>query len=98
MVKAQFIAALCVALMLSLPSPAPQNHDNEVRTHCWLLKSQPVKIVRPKYPALARQTKIQGRVSLDCVIGVDGSVEKIEVKKGHPLLIQAATEAISQWK
>jgi periplasmic protein TonB len=25
-------------------------------------------------------------------------VEKIEVKKGHPLLIQAAMDAVSQWK
>jgi outer membrane biosynthesis protein TonB len=31
-------------------------------------------------------------------VGPDGLVEKIEVKKGHPLLIQAATSAISQWK
>jgi protein TonB len=31
-------------------------------------------------------------------MGMDGSVEGIEVKKGHPLLIQAATDAISKWK
>jgi protein TonB len=35
---------------------------------------------------------------LNCVIGRDGSVERIEVKKGHPLLVQAATDAVSQWK
>ena len=62
------------------------------------LNSQPVKIIRPDYPALARQTKTQGRVSLKCVIDINGSVEQIEVKKGHPLLIQASVEAVSKWK
>jgi protein TonB len=28
----------------------------------------------------------------------DGSVKSIEVKKGHPLLIKSATDAVSQWK
>jgi len=35
---------------------------------------------------------------LNCLIGAEGLVEKIEVKKGHPLLIQSATAAVSQWK
>jgi protein TonB len=52
----------------------------------------------PVYPPLARQGKIQGRVSVKCVIGIDGAVEKIEVTKGHPFFIQAATDAVAQWK
>jgi protein TonB len=98
MVRPNFITVLFCALVLCLAAAAQQSHDNGVRTHCQILYSQPVKIVRPDYPALARQTKIQGRVSLKCVIGIDGSVEGIEVKKGHPLLIQAATDAVSKWK
>lgn len=47
---------------------------------------------------LARQAKVEGKVSLRCIIGTDGSVEKIEVKKGPPLLVAAATKAVSQWK
>jgi periplasmic protein TonB len=35
---------------------------------------------------------------LTCIIGRDGSVQKIEVTKGHPLLTQAATDAVAQWK
>ncbi len=35
---------------------------------------------------------------MKCLVGLDGLVEKIEVKKGHPLLIQAAMDAVSQWK
>ncbi len=98
MVRPHLITVLFCALVLFQAASAQQNHDNGVGTHCQLLWSQPVKIVQPDYPALARQAKIQGRVSLKCVVGIDGSVEEIEVKKGHPLLIQSATEAVSKWK
>ena len=35
---------------------------------------------------------------LYCLIGLDGSVERIEVITGHELLAQAAKEAVLQWK
>jgi len=57
-----------------------------------------IKIVRPIYPAEAKRARIEGTVSLKCLIGLDGSVEKIEVEKGHELLTPAATKAVSQWK
>jgi periplasmic protein TonB len=75
-----------------------QNNDDGIRLHCKLLDAHATKIVRPTYPDLARQTRVEGRVSLTCIIGRDGSVQNIEVKKGHPLLIQAATDAVAQWK
>jgi TonB family protein len=75
-----------------------QNTKPSVRISCPLLYSHPIKIVRPTYPALARQTHVEGRVSRSCIVGSDGLVEKIEVQKGHPLLIQAATDAVSKWK
>jgi len=85
--------------MISFAAPAQQNHNDGVRISCPLfLRSHPIKIVRPTYPELARQTHTEGRVSLKCLVGPDGLVEKIEVKKGHPLLIQAAMDAVSQWK
>jgi len=57
-----------------------------------------VKIVRPVYPALAKETRVQGRVSLVCLVTKDRKVKSIEVKQGHPLLIKAATDAIPQWE
>jgi periplasmic protein TonB len=54
-------------------------------------------MVRLTYPELAKQANIEGKVSLRCIIGVDGSVEEIEVEAGHELLVPAATEAVSQW-
>jgi TonB family protein len=69
-----------------------------VRIRCAPVRRKLIKIVRPTYPEEARRSRIEGTVSLTCVIGFDGSIETIEVEKGHELLVLAATRAISQWK
>jgi TonB family protein len=91
------IAVLVSSIMVSL-SAFGQNTKPNVRISCPLLQSHPLKIVRTTYTELARQTLVEGRVSLICLVGRDGSVERIDVKKGHPLLIRGAMEAVSQWK
>jgi protein TonB len=50
------------------------------------------------YPPLARQTRISGTVRLHAIIGKDGSVQQLEVLSGHPLLVQAALDAVRQWR
>ena len=52
----------------------------------------------PAYPPLARQGRISGVVRLNAVIGKDGAVEQLSVASGHPLLIRAAVDAVSQWR
>ena len=52
---------------------------------------------KPAYPPLAKQARIQGVVHLQAVIGKDGSVISLAVISGHPLLIQAALDAVRQW-
>jgi periplasmic protein TonB len=37
-------------------------------------------------------------VVLEAVINKQGSVENLRVINGHPLLIQAALDAVKQWK
>jgi protein TonB len=62
---------------------------------------QPPKLVnnsRPLYPPLARQARIQGVVKLEGIISKDGSVIELKVISGHPLLIQAALDAVKQWR
>jgi TonB family protein len=54
--------------------------------------------IEPVYPPLARQTKITGIVKLHALIGKDGRITKLEVVSGHPLLIQAAMDAVKQWQ
>ncbi len=57
-----------------------------------------VNRVSPVYPPLAIQAGIQGTVKLSAVILKDGSVGKLQVNTGHPLLVSAALEAVRQWK
>ncbi len=54
--------------------------------------------VRPQYPPLARQARIQGTVKLSAVIARDGTIQKLEVTNGHPLLVPAALAAVRQWR
>jgi len=54
--------------------------------------------VAPQYPALARKMSIKGAVKLEVVVEPDGSVKSITATGGHPLLVQAAQDAIRQWK
>jgi TonB family protein len=53
--------------------------------------------VRPEYPPLAKQARIQGSVRFSLIIATDGTVKNITLLSGHPLLVQPATEAVKQW-
>jgi periplasmic protein TonB len=53
--------------------------------------------VMPVYPPLARQARISGIVRLEAVIGRDGRIKSLHVAGGHPLLVQAAIEAVKKW-
>jgi protein TonB len=57
-----------------------------------------IEQVRPVYPPLAKQARIQGVVVLEAVIGKDGTIQNLRVITGHPLLIQAAQNAVGQWR
>ena len=54
--------------------------------------------VEPPYPPIAKQINLQGTVVLRAMIGSDGNIERIQVISGHPILVQAARDAVSQWK
>jgi periplasmic protein TonB len=54
--------------------------------------------VAPLYPPLARQTRISGTVRLHAIIAKDGTIQQLEVISGHPLLVQAALDAVRQWR
>lgn len=54
--------------------------------------------VEPTYPALARTAHIQGPVELRAIISKEGTIENLRVVSGHPMLAQAALEAVRQWR
>ena len=53
--------------------------------------------VKPGYPLLARQMKVQGSVILQALIGRDGLIQDLRVLSGPPILATAAQEAVKQW-
>ena len=57
-----------------------------------------VSQVTPQYPSLARSMRIQGNVRADVEVAPNGKVKSVDVKGGHPLLVQAAESALRQWK
>ena len=54
--------------------------------------------VRPEYPLLARQMKVQGAVLLNALIGKDGGIQNLQVLSGPAILADAAREAVRQWR
>jgi len=55
------------------------------------------KQVVPVYPRPALQMRISGTVQLLGIIAKDGTIQRLQVLSGHPLLRQAAIDAVSQW-
>lgn len=54
--------------------------------------------VVPQYPSLARSMRLQGVVRADVLVAPNGAVKLIEVKGGHPVLVDAAQHALRSWK
>jgi TonB family protein len=56
-----------------------------------------LKKVVPEYPIEARHAGVHGDVIFRIIIGTDGKVKEIHVRRGAPLLVSAAAKAISEW-
>lgn len=86
---ALFLVVLCTPVLslgstLRVPAPDAAAH----------LKKHPSAI----YPPLAQQTRISGVVILEIAISETGSVVIKRVISGHPLLQQAAMDAVRHWQ
>jgi protein TonB len=54
--------------------------------------------VQPPYPEAARITRTQGTVQIAAIIARDGTISKLHVLSGPPLLVVAAVDAVRQWR
>lgn len=54
--------------------------------------------VRPDYPLLAKQMKVQGAVVLQALIDRSGRIQELHVVTGPAILASAAQEAVKQWR
>jgi len=56
-----------------------------------------IKRVDPEYPEDAKAARIQGTVRFTALIAKDGSLKNLQLISGHPILVQAAMDAVKQW-
>jgi TonB family protein len=82
-----------VALLTLAASAAPAQ-DSDTPQHARKV----VRMVTPVYPDLARRLQMSGVVKLRATVAPDGSVKSIEPVGGHPVLIRAAQDAVTNWK
>lgn len=78
------------------PKPAPPPKPLRVAT--GVAEANLIRKVMPIYPALAKSARIQGTVEFTAVISKEGTIEHLQLVRGHPLLVQAAKEAVLQWR
>lgn len=56
-----------------------------------------IESVKPVYPPVAKAAHVQGIVKLNVRIGSDGRVTDVNLISGHPMLVQAAIEAVKEY-
>ncbi|HKO18920.1 MAG TPA: TonB family protein [Acidobacteriaceae bacterium] len=75
-------------------APAP---NGPVRVSGAVASGQLVKSVPPVYPQIARAAHVEGTVTLHAVISNTGTVERLQVLSGPPMLVPSAMDAVRQW-
>jgi len=87
------------SVMSSVPSAVPKAATPQrVRVSQGVSQGLLIHKVQPTYPPLARQARIQGSVILQALIGKDGTIQNLHVVSGHPMLTNAALEAVKEWR
>jgi general secretion pathway protein A len=86
--------------LLAAPSAikSPTVSGNANKPTAALSGGKLISATKPLYPIAARSGNIQGVVLLNVVVGPNGTIEKVSVISGHPLLAPAAVNAVKQWR
>jgi protein TonB len=79
-------------------APPPRGKGAPLRVGGRVRQPKSIVQVRPEYPPLARQARIQGQVLIDAILDEQGNVIDMKVVSGPPLLYQAALDALKKWK
>lgn len=89
------LALIALTLLLALlPGFSPQiSAQNAARP-----KRKVVTMVEPEYPFVLRNGHFEGQVKLEATVLPNGSVSKVDIKGGNPMLSQYAAQAVSRWK
>ena len=81
------------------PNPPVRHVEPPTRVHVSSIDpARLVQQVQPVYPTPAKLAHISGPVVLHAIIGRDGSIESLQVMSGHPMLVNAALDAVRRWR
>jgi len=80
------------------PGELPPAKYQRIRKGGNVLQADLLEKVQPRYPAEAREARIQGVVIMEGLVGPEGEMLFARVVSGHPLLTKAAIEAVGQWR
>jgi len=74
--------------------------EEEEPVEIWKVEKQPevTKQVKPDFPEIARKAGIEGRVTVNALVGKDGKVEKVGEVTGPEVFHEAAKAAALQWE
>jgi TonB family protein len=86
-------AAILVLLGSSLgliPNLSAQNRPKPSR--------QVIGAVKPDYPEILKNARIGGTVRLNATVLPTGTVARVQIMGGNPILAERAAKAIMKWK
>ncbi|HJS99487.1 MAG TPA: TonB family protein [Terriglobales bacterium] len=87
-------AKVNVPKLAATPPPPPQRIEVSQGVTQGLL----IRQVKPQYPPMARETRVEGDVVLSAVIDKAGAVSDVRAISGPALLIPPALQAVRQWR
>jgi protein TonB len=80
-----------------LEPSTPRSEGGAFRVGGAIKEPKKIKDVRPVYPELAKQARVEGVVILEATISPRGDVTSVTVLRGIPLLDQSAIDAVREW-
>jgi protein TonB len=88
-----------IALLGSIP-PTPTvtrpKPSGPVRVSAGVAAGRLLAPIQLVYPAIAKSARIQGTVVIEALISKQGLIEEAHVVSGHPMLAQAALQAVNR--
>lgn len=91
--KSSFLLAALALLLCLVTTPYLSAQSAPAKTH-----RKVVTMVEPEYPAILKNGHFEGQVRLEATVQPNGSVSKVDIKGGNPMLSQYASQAVMKWK
>lgn len=82
---------------LAAALPVDPSVPKRIRVGGQVMSKKLIDSTRPAYPPKAKANGVTGTVRLSVVIGRDGSIQKVAVLSGNPILAKAAVSSVRKW-